>query len=208
MLNLPVNLMKIRLLLLLTLPFLLAQASAIAITSPVAGEILRGKVTISGTTDVPGFASAQLDFAYASNPADTWFSLQISPQPLTDSPLAVWDTTLITDGDYLLRLRVYQTDGTFQEVTLPVRVQNDTPFPTPSPSVSSTPSRLEIQPPTPFLIAASPTPTSTPRATPTPLPPNPASLSPGLIYISLGRGALVILAIFAFAGLILRFRRY
>lgn len=208
MLDLPVHLMKLRLLLLLTLPFLLAQAPAIAITSPAPGEALRGTVTIIGTSDVPGFASSQLDFAYASNPADTWFPLQTSTQPVTNSPLAVWDTSLITDGDYLLRLRVFQTDGTFQEVTLPVKVQNDTPIPTPSPAVTATPSRLEIQPPTPFLIAASPTPTPTPRPTPTPLPPNPASLDLSLLYTSLGRGALVILCLFAFAAFLLRFRRY
>lgn len=208
MLNLPVNLMKLRILLLLTLPLLLAQAPAIAITSPAPGAALHGEVTITGTTDVPGFASSQLDFSYASNPADTWFTLQTSAQPVTDSALALWDTTLITDGDYILRLRVFLTDGALQEVTVPVRVQNDAPIPTPSPLVTSTPGRLDAQLPTPFLIAASPTPTSTPRATPTPLPTNPASLNQTAIFSGLGRGALVILALFAFVGLILRFRRY
>lgn len=209
MLNLPVNLMKLRLLLLLTLPFLLAQAPAVAITSPASGAILRGEVTITGLTDVPGFASSQLDFSYASNPTDTWFTLQTSTQPAADSPLAVWDTTLITDGEYLLRLRVFLTDGALQEVTVPVRVQNDAPIPpTPTPTAASAPNRPEVQLPTPFLIAPSPTPTSTLRPTPTPLPTNPASLSPTAIPASLGRGALVILGLFAFAGLLLRFRRY
>jgi hypothetical protein len=207
MLNLPVNLMKIRLFLLLTLPLLLAQAPAIAITSPAPGAALRGEVTINGTTDVPGFASSQLEFSYASNPTDTWFALQTSTQPAANAPLAVWNTTLITDGDYILRLRVFLTDGTVQEVTVPLRVQNDTPI-IPTPTEPSTLNRPEIQPPTPFLIAASPTPTSTPRPTPTPLPTNPASLSPTAIPASLGRGALVILGLFALVGLILRFRRY
>ncbi|GAB4449903.1 MAG: hypothetical protein OHK0041_11470 [Anaerolineales bacterium] len=201
--------MKLRLLLLLTLPFLLAQAPAVAIISPAPGAILRGEVTISGLTDVPGFASSQLDFSYASNPTGAWFTLQTSTQPAADSPLAVWDTTLITDGDYLLRLRVFLTGGAVQEVTVPVRVQNDTPIlPTPAPADSSAPNPPEVQLPTPFLIAPSPTPTSTPRPTPTPLPTNPASLSPTAIPASLGRGALVILGLFAFAGLLLRFRRY
>lgn len=208
MLNLPVNLMKIRLLLLLTLPFLLAQAPAVSITSPAPGAALRGEVTITGTTDVPGFASSQLDFSYASNPTDTWFALQTSTQPAADSALAVWDTTLITDGDYILRLRVFLTDGTFQEVTVPVKVQNDTPIPTPTPLLTSTPDGLDAGLPTPFLVAASPTPTPTPRPSPTPLPTNAASLDQTTIYTSLGRGALVILGLFAFAGLLLRFRRY
>jgi hypothetical protein len=62
--------------------------------------------------------------------------------------------------------------------------------------------------PTPFLLAASPTPTDLPRPTPTALPPNPVSLGQNQIYTSLGRGALVILGLFALAGLIVRVRRY
>jgi hypothetical protein len=40
------------------------------------------------------------------------------------------------------------------------------------------------------------------------LPTNPVSLQQNQIYASLGRGALVILALFAIAGLIVRFRRF
>jgi hypothetical protein len=40
------------------------------------------------------------------------------------------------------------------------------------------------------------------------LPSNPVSLELNEIYQSLGRGALVILGLFALAGLILRVRRY
>ena len=54
----------------------------VAITSPAPGEVLRGQVTIIGTTDVPSFVSAQLDFAYASNPTDTWFTIQTFSQPV------------------------------------------------------------------------------------------------------------------------------
>ena len=209
MLNLSVTFMKIHILLLLTLFFLAAQDTPpISITSPVSGEAIHGEVTITGTTDVLGFASSQLDFSYASNPTDTWFAFQTSTQPVADSSLATWDTTLITDGDYVLRLRVYVEDGIFQEVTIPVKVQNDTPIITPTPVVTSTPDKLDVGLPTPFLVASSPTPTLTPRPTPTPLPANAASMSRIAIYTSLGRGALVIIGLFAFVGLILRFRRY
>lgn len=209
MIDLSVHFMKIRLLPLLVLLLLAAQdAPAVAITSPAPGEAVRGGVTITGTTGISGFTSSQLDFSYASNPTGTWFTLQTSAQPVTDSALAVWDTTLITDGDYILRLRVFTQDGTLQEVTVPVRVQNDTPIPTPTPVITPTPGRLDTDFPTPFLVAASPTPTSTPRPTPTPLPANTVSMDQTAIYNSLGRGALVILGLFAFVGLILRFRRY
>lgn len=209
MLNLSVNFMKIRILLLITLFLIAAQdPSPIAIISPATGDSISGQVAITGTTDVLGFASSQLDFAYASDSTDTWFALQTSSQPEVDAPLAVWDTSLITDGDYILRLRVTLEDGTVEEVTAQVKVQNDSPILSPTPIVTPTPSQLDIQLPTPFLVAASPTPTLTPRPTPTLFPTNAVSLNQVSIYTSLGRGALVIIGLFIFAGLILRFRRY
>jgi len=214
MLDLSVNFMKsVYLFPIRYLPFVLLliaaqSAQSIAITSPAPNAIIAGEVTITGTTDIQNFGSSQLDFSYASNTADTWFIIQTSTQPVVDSPLATWDTTLITDGDYVLRLRVFLTDGTTQEVTIPIKVQNDTPIVTPTLTPTSTPETIKGQIPTPFLVASSPTPTLTPRPTPTPLPTNPVSLDQSTIYTSLGRGALVIIGLFAFAGLILRFRRY
>ena len=209
MLNLYVLLMKARFFLLLVLLLIAAQDEPpIALTSPLAGEVLRGEVTITGTTDVPNFLSAQLDFAYASNPTSTWFAIQSLSQPVKDSTLATWDTTSITDGDYILRLRVNLLDTTSQEITLPIQVGNDIPPATPTIAVSPTPETVSVLIPTPFLLAASPTPTAPPRPTPTALPTNPASLGQATIYASLGRGALVILGLFALAGLIIRLRRF
>ena len=211
MLNLNVRLMKLHFLWLSTLFLLAAQgrqgATPIAITSPAPDEIVRGQVTIIGKVEVPGFVSARLDFAYAPNPTDTWFTIQTFSQPLADSTLATWDTTSITDGDYVLRLRVNVEDGTFQEVTVPIKIGNDF-VPTPTPESTPTPEAESALVPTPFLLAASPTPTAIPRPTPTALPSNPVSLGQNQIYASLGRGALVILGLFALAGIIVRVRRY
>ncbi len=209
MLDLSVNLMKTRILLPLTLLLLAVQDTPpVAITFPAPGQAIHAEVTITGTTDVLGFTSSRLEFSYESNPTDTWFTLQTSTQPVIDFPLAVWDTTLISDGDYTLRLRVFMEDGTFQEITVPIKVQNDTPILAPTPVVTSTPNLLDVGLPTPFLVAASPTPTLTPRPIPTPLPTNSASINPMTVYTSLGRGVLVIVGLFLFTGLILRFRRY
>ncbi len=199
--------MKPRLFLPLVLLMIAAQAAPpVAITSPAAGEVLRGQVTVAGTLDVSNFASAQLDFAYASNPTDTWFAIQTFSEPVTDSTLAVWDTTSITDGDYVLRLRANFDDGTFQEVTVPVKIGNEA-VPTSTPAPTATPEDVTGLFPTPFLLAASPTPTEVPPPTPTALPANPASLRQNEIYASLGRGALVIVGLFVLAGLIIRVRR-
>ncbi len=209
MLNLFVRLMKKLLLLLPFLFFVIAAQDSppVAITSPAPGEVLRGQVNIIGSTDVPNFISAQLDFSYASDSVGTWFPLQTLSQTVFDSPLYTWDTTTITDGDYILRLRVFMADDTMQEATIPITLQNDS-SPTPTVVPTATPDEVTVLIPTPFLLAASPTPTELPRSTPTPLPANPVSLQQNQIYSSLGRGALVILGVFAIAGLIVRFRRF
>lgn len=201
--------MKLRFLLPLVLLLIAAQDTPpVTLTSPKTGDVLRGQVTITGTLAVPNFASAQLDFTYASNPTGKWFALQTLSQPAQDSALFTWDTTSITDGDYILRLQVFLTDGTSQEVTVPVRIQNDTPIPTATPVPTATLEEfVSVQIPTPFLLAASPTPTDVPRSTPTPLPANPVALSQNEIYASLGRGALVIIGLFVFSGIALRLRR-
>ncbi|MBV6451706.1 MAG: hypothetical protein MHPDNHAH_02453 [Anaerolineales bacterium] len=196
------------------LPFVLFLLAAqdtppVTITSPASGDILRGDVTIIGSTDIPNFASAQLDFKYASDDGDSWFPLAALSQPALDSPLYLWNTASITDGDYILRLRVTLTDGTSQEAIVPVTIQNDAPLAEPTSSPTSTPeSGIGFQVPTPFLLAASPTPTDVPRPTPTPLPPNPASLTQSDITSSLARGALVILGFFMCCGIIIRLRRF
>jgi hypothetical protein len=103
-------------------------------------------------------------------------------------------------------LRVNLLDNTFQEITVPIEIGNDVVPSAPTVLPTSTPNSVEVQIPTPFLLAASPTPTTPPRPTPTALPTNPASLGQTAIYASLGRGALVILGLFALSGLIIRLR--
>jgi hypothetical protein len=185
------------------------DSTAVAINSPAPNDVLRGQVNIIGSTNDPNFVSAQLDFAYASDSTGTWFPLQALSQAVFDSPLYTWDTTTITDGDYILRLRVFVTDGSSQEVTVPVKVQNDVAPATPTVvPPTSTPDEVTILIPTPFLLAASPTPTDVPRPTPTPLSPNPVSLNASTVLASLGRGALVILGVFGLAGIVVRIRRF
>src|SRR5215216_9295 len=155
MLNLYVRLMKLDFLLPFVFFLLAAQESPpVAITSPAPGEILRGQVTITGKVDVPSFVTAQVDFAYASDPTTgTWFNIQTFSQPPADSTLATWDTTSITDGDYVLRLRVNFEDGTCQDATVPLKIGNEM-LPTPTAEPSSTPEVDSVLIPTPFLLAA------------------------------------------------------
>lgn len=186
----------------LSLLLLLAQPlPAPAITAPQPGDVLRGAVNVTGSSAVEGFVSAEIAFAYASDPTGTWFLIAASDAPVSDGLLAVWDTTGLSDGDYDLRLRVVLQDGaTMDAIVSGLRVRNYTALPTetsPPPPISTT------QPPTP----APATVTATLYPTPTPFPANPAALQPAAIYASLGRGALTIGLLFIVFGLLLRLRR-
>ena len=181
------------------------------IAAPTAGQILRGQVSITGTTDIPNFASAELDFAYASDSTGSWFLIQTFSQPVANSAIAIWDTTSISDGDYILRLRVTLQDGSSQDATVKVKVQNQAPPPTVTttitPVITSTPA-FTPQPSTPVVVVASPTSTSSPVfPTLTPLPPNPVEVKPGEIFAGIQHGALVIAGLFVIFAVLIRLRR-
>lgn len=200
---------------LLALMMLIFQETPIAITSPKSGEILRGQVNITGNMNVTNFASAELSFAYASDPTSTWFTIQTFSTALPSGEgqevrdvIAVWDTTTLTDDDYRLRLRVNLQDGSFQEfLVTDLKVRNDVPVATdtPTPTPTSEPEFvLETPLPTSTLV---PVPTRPVFPTPTSLPVNPASLTTRAINLTFGRGALLALAVFFVFGLFLRLRR-
>jgi hypothetical protein len=151
---------------------------------------------------VPGFVSAEISFAYADNPTDTWFQIAVNSQPVIAGNLASWDTTTITDGTYCLRLRVYLSDGTFLDVIVPdLRVRNYTPVETITPAPTLTPTATPQVEFTATLLptttpTATPSPIATPFPTPTALPVNPAALTPQDIYASIGSGAVVAMILF------------
>ena len=181
------------------------------ITAPTAGQILQGQVSITGTTDVANFASAELDFAYASDSTGSWFLIQTISQPVANSTIATWDTTSISDGDYVLRLRVTLQDGSTQDATVKVAVQNQAPLPTDTSTITQaitfTPAFMP-QPSMPVVVVASQTPTSPPIfSTPTALPSNPVEVQTNEIYAGIQHGALVILGLFIVFAVLIRLRR-
>jgi hypothetical protein len=187
-----------------------AQSGALpSIVSPTDGQVVLGQVPIKAVTDIPGFASAELAFAYDPNSTDSWFIIQTASVPATGDVIATWDTTAISDGDYMLRLRVTLADGSFRDAVASVQVRNYTPVITPSPVVTATATPALVIP-TPYIIAASETPTAMPTAaplTPTALPPNPAALAPAQIMSGFWQGALVVGVLVLGIGALMRLRR-
>jgi len=175
-----------------------AQNAAPVIAAPAEGDALQGSVSVTGTSQVEGFASSELAFAYHDDPTGSWFLIAVSSQPVTDGSLGTWDTTSISDGTYDLRLRVVLADGnSLQAIVRNLRVRNYTPVETPTPTAV-------IPEATPLPTV---TPTPTPFPTPTVMPTNPAVLSTGAVATSLGLGGLVALVLFAILGIYLRARR-
>jgi hypothetical protein len=168
------------------------------VTKPLPGEIVQGKVAIDGTTDIPSFVSSQVDFAYADDPTGTWFRIADGSQAVHDELLGTWDTTTITDGNYMLRLRVILADGSMHDALVTdLHVRNYTPVETSTP-------RLPSSQPTGLPTATA---TAIPYPTPTTLPSNPASVTPVEVSASVAYGGLIAVLILVYLGLYLRSKK-
>lgn len=169
----------------------------ISIQSPLSGQAIQGNIPILGNLGVTGFSSAELLFGYADNPTGTWFLIQNITGITEGSPLAMWDTTTISDGTYTLRLVVRLADGSQVEQSVTgLRVRNYTPIETETP----TPVTPTVAP----VMVGTPTATLTPTLlppTPTPFPPNPAQLTAQQYREGFGKGALAVFGFFALMGL-------
>jgi hypothetical protein len=181
----------------------------VTILSPSAGQAVRGSIPIIVDTVIDGFLSAELSFAYQADQPVTWFLISQSEQPLQDALMTEWDTTLLTDGIYDIRLLVtLKNSRQLTSVVRGVRVRNyspietDTPTPSPTPAPLATGAHLATSLPT-----ATPIPSPTPvPATPTPLPDNPLQLTGQDIGLNFLRGTAGGLALIVLAGLYLSIR--
>lgn len=184
--------------------------TGIRITAPASGDVLQGRVQIMGTSAADGFLSSELSFAFASDSTSTWFLIYQTDSPVSDGLLAAWDTTLVTDGDYNLRLRVTLQDGSILEsLVTGLRIRNRTPTETPAPTSTPEPTAASefVPPAAPLPPTPQPAPTSTRLPTPTPLPPNPVTVTTSEITASLGQGILIALLAILVIALLLWFRR-
>jgi hypothetical protein len=176
------------------------------ITSPTAGDAIRGIVPVRGTNEVDGFQSWELTFSYTRDTTGTWFFISEGDETITDGTLSEWDTTTLTDGSYNLRLTVFLEGGRRTHFITPdLRVRNYTPIETstPIPTLTSTPFTVTPKPSLTPTITQSPTET----LTLTPLPTNPIEITNGNVSNSLMRGAAGALAAFLIIGLYTTLRK-
>lgn len=83
------------------------------ITSPDSGEAVRGEVELLGTANIPGFAFYKLEY-HDLKEGSEWLAISASNQPVCDGCaeeqfLGLWDTSLVTPGQYAVQLVVTDT---------------------------------------------------------------------------------------------------
>lgn len=136
-----------------------AQAPGYAqLLFPERDNVLTGVMTITGSASHPSFVYYELSFALDPNETGTWFPIgERMTTEVQDGNLGIWDTTLISDGSYQLRLEVVLAEDVILEARVEgLQIRNYT-----APDVVETPSVTEA---TAFIQ----TPTMEPTWTPIP----------------------------------------
>ena len=110
------------------------QGQAIAqLTSPTEGQTLTGLVAVSGSADHPEFARWELAYGPDPNPNDAWQPFASGDQPILNGTIGTWNTGVIADGQYALRLRVIRKDSNYEEAFVRgLQVSNSAPVGTPT----------------------------------------------------------------------------
>ena len=111
------------------------QGPIAAITSPTDGQQVQGTVSITGSANHAEFDRYELAFGPEPNPNDAWQVFSTGQQPVDNNVLGVWNTSVVGDGAYSLRLRVVRKDSNYDEAFVRgLRVVNQQPIDTPTPS--------------------------------------------------------------------------
>ena len=93
------------------------------IISPQPLAVISGTVTIRGTARGADFAYYRLVYFPGLTPTTLQSIAENVTEARTNAPLATWDTSSLS-GLYTILLTVVNEDGSFQEVTLPVTIEN------------------------------------------------------------------------------------
>jgi hypothetical protein len=165
--------------------------------SPSPGQALQGIILIEGEYTLDEVSEVELSFSYKDDPRDTWFLINELESPQEQQFSFEWETTTLTDGDYTLRIIVTTDRNQFIDYVTDLRIRNYSAIETVTPIPTSTQASAPI-----IEATFSPTQTETPESIPaTPLPINPAQISTTEIGLSMGRGALIAVSLFAAFGL-------
>jgi hypothetical protein len=180
------------------------EESEIVVFSPQPGEAVQGLVQIVGTVDPEGFRSYEIAFAFMDDATQTWFQVASGSTPVIQGVLAEWDTTVLTDSNYNLLLRVHFQNGAEEELILDgIRVRNYSTIETSTPAPTGSSSLMQ-----PTQTAIPKLPTETPiQPTPTEIPENPAAVNAAQLTQLIKRGAIIGIVLVSAAILYSRTKR-
>ena len=157
----------------------------IGIREPVTGEIVSGVVTVIGSTNVPDFASYELQYGVSHNPGAFSAPFAGGNRPVIDGELGKWDTGPLGDGPHTLRLVVHDNHGNNYEAQVHLFVGHATPTWTPAAATPTWTPNVAIDTPTPLPAPPTDTPAAppsdTPAAPPTDTPPAPPPDTPVVV---------------------------
>jgi hypothetical protein len=170
----------------------LASIPGFQIISPQPGGVLQGNVPIKGSGRTLKKLICEIEFSYAENPTNTWFQIYSGEIQEDQDLLGTWDTTMISDGIYTMRIKFFAQDRKeYVEVIPNLRVRNYSSIETPT----AEPQNLVTQ------ASSTTSPTSYIQRTTTPLPLNPAQITNSDIISSIKFGIGLVLFLF-FLGFI------
>lgn len=130
------------------------------ITSPEAGQRVKGVVPIVGTATLSGapapytFQSYVLAWGAGGDPS-TYTDLASGVAQVGGGQLATWDTSVAPDGPAILRLRMVMGTGNFGEVRVPLIVDNGGRYAGPVFPVSDPPARPGLPQPSAVVLSSS-----------------------------------------------------
>ncbi len=91
------------------------------LTSPKAGEEVKGVIDLIGTVNISNFGFYKYEVAPAGG--DSWATISADRTIKVETSLGRWDTTALTPGDYQLRLVVTDNQGVaLPACVIPIRV--------------------------------------------------------------------------------------
>ena len=125
----------------------------INISAPNRGAVVRDAIEIRGQVQAPDFDRFELEYAYRDDPGKFLpISAALVEMPNYGTVLGVWDTRSlgVPDGEYILRLAVYSTNGGNINYEINLRVENPAP--------TATPEQAIFQPTIVSIPLATPTP--------------------------------------------------
>ncbi len=134
-------------------PLAIECRNAVALTAPSAGATVSGAVEIRGRAVVADFKFYKVE--YAPSGTEKW--MLIGPEvlfaPVESGRLVVWQSTIVADGTYRLRLHVVDVSGNYCETFISSLVVANRAAATETPAPTDTP----------IGTAVPPGPTTTPR---------------------------------------------